>query len=98
VHLLEESPERLVLETACPDATWLFVLRGDWSYRTVRVDGQRADTFPAQIAFAAVAIPAGEHRVEWREDIPGIEVSRWGPAVAALLLGGIGLRKAAAAA
>jgi len=98
VRLLEESPERLVLETACPDATWLFVLRGDWSYRTVLVDGQRADTFPAQIAFAALAIPAGEHRVEWHEDIPGIEISRWGPAVAALLLVGIGLRKAATAA
>ena len=57
VRLLEESPERLVLETACPDATWLFVLRGDWSYRTVLVDGKLADAFPAQIAFAAVADP-----------------------------------------
>ncbi len=95
VRLLEESPERLVLETACPDPSWLFVLRGDWSYRTVLVDGRPAELSPAQIAFAAVPVPAGEHRVEWRENIPGIEVSRWGPLAGVLLLLGIGLRRVA---
>ncbi len=95
VRVLEESPERLVLETVCPDPSWLFVLRGDWSYRTVLVDGSPAEVSPAQIAFAAVPVPAGEHRVEWRENVPGLEASRWGPVVSVLLLLGVGLRRVA---
>jgi hypothetical protein len=79
----------------CPDPSWLFVLRGDWSYRTVLVDGSPAEVSPAQIAFAAVPVPAGEHRVEWRENVPGLEVSRWGPVVSVLLLLGVGLRRVA---
>jgi hypothetical protein len=93
VRVLEQLPERLLLETACPDASWLFVLRGDWSYRTVLVDGHPVAVSPAQIAFAAIPVPAGEHRVEWRENIPGIEVSGWGPVAGVLLLAGIGLRR-----
>ena len=34
-------------------------------------------------------IPAGEHRVEWRENAPGLELSRWGPVASALLLLGL---------
>jgi hypothetical protein len=44
------------------------------------------DAVPAQLAFSAVAIPAGRHTVEWREEVPGLEVSRLGPLVAAVLL------------
>ncbi len=95
VRILEESPERLVLETACPDPSWLFVLRGDWSYRTVLVDGSPAEVSPAQIAFAAVPVPAGAHRVEWRENVPGLEISRWGPAASVLLLLGVGMKRIA---
>jgi hypothetical protein len=76
LQVRERSPERLVLETESPDAAWLFVLRGDWSYRSVAVDGRAVDTVPAQLAFTAVPVPAGSHRVEWREEAPGLEVSR----------------------
>jgi hypothetical protein len=79
VRVLERSPERLTVDTACPDATWLFVLRGYWDYRNVLVDGQPAEVVPAQIAFSAVAIPAGQHRVQWQELLPGERISRWGP-------------------
>ncbi|MEP6995794.1 MAG: hypothetical protein ABI968_14825, partial [Acidobacteriota bacterium] len=89
VDILTETPESLLLMTDCPDPAWLFVLRGDWSYRTVRIDGRPAPTFPAQIAFTAIALPAGAHRVEWREVAPGLEVSRWGPVAGALLLLGV---------
>jgi hypothetical protein len=94
VKVVERSPERLVLETACPDPTWLFVLRGFWDYRSVLVDGRPAEPVPAQIAFSAVAIPAGQHRVQWQERLPGGRVSAWGPviflAVAAVLFRGKG--------
>jgi uncharacterized membrane protein YfhO len=57
----------------------------------VEVDGRAADVFPAQIAFAAVRVPAGDHRIEWREKAPGLEISAWGPLVSALLLAGASL-------
>jgi hypothetical protein len=79
VRVLEKSPERLSLLASVPDPTWLFVLRGFWSYRTVLVDGRPVEPVPAQLAFTAIPIPAGEHRVEWRERAPGWEVSRFGP-------------------
>ncbi len=44
------------------------------------------DLSPAQIAFSALPLPAGEHRVEWLENAPGLEFSRWGPVASALLL------------
>lgn len=89
LRILEKSPERLVLEVETPDPTWLFVLRGDWRFRTVLLDSRPADLSPAQIAFAALPVPAGSHRVTWSENAPGLEISRWGPAVAVLLLLGI---------
>ena len=77
--MLEKSPERLVLETNAPQATWLFVLRGYWSHRQVLRDGLPVEVLPAQLAFSAVAVPAGLHRIDWRELLPGVSVSRWGP-------------------
>jgi hypothetical protein len=85
----EKSPERLLLEAETPDPTWLFVLRGFWSYRTVLLDGKPVEDVPAQLAFSAVRVPAGRHRIEWRERIPGWTVSRWGPVLFALVLVGI---------
>jgi hypothetical protein len=85
VTVLEKSPERLELETECPDPTWLFVVRGFWDYRRVWVDGHPADVVPAQIAFSAVAIPAGRHRVQWQEVLPGAGGSIAGPLLFALM-------------
>ncbi len=90
VKIVQKTPERLRLLVSAPDPTWLFVLRGFWSYRTVLLDGRPVPTVPAQLAFTAVAIPAGTHRIEWREEAPGWALSRWGPlifvAVAAAML------------
>jgi hypothetical protein len=91
VQILENTPERLELATECPDPAWLFVLRGDWSYRTVLVDGRPTPVSPAQIGFSAVSLPAGAHRILWRENAPGLEASRWGPLAGALVLLGVGL-------
>lgn len=84
VRVLEKSPERLRLEVSSPDPAWLFVLRGFWNHRTVLLDGRPVDPVPAQLAFTAVPLPAGDHRVEWRERAPGWETSRWGPLFFAL--------------
>jgi len=79
LKVLEETPERLKLDVFAPDPTWVFVLRGFWSYRTVLLDAREVEPVPAQIAFTAVQIPAGEHRIDWRERAPGWRLSRLGP-------------------
>jgi hypothetical protein len=89
VWVREKSPERLLLETETPDPTWLFLLRGYWSYRTVLLDGKPVEDVPAQLAFSAVRVPAGRHRIEWRERLPGWSVSRWGPVLFLLVLVGV---------
>jgi hypothetical protein len=87
VVMSEETPERLSLQTNAPDPAWLFVLRGYWNHREVRVDGLPVECVPAQVAFSAVPVPAGRHRVEWREEIPGLRITRWGPVLFALAAG-----------
>ncbi len=79
VRIVERSPERLRLEVSAPDPTWLFVLRNYWSHRSIRIDGKTVEGVPAELAFTAVAVPAGEHRIDWREEFPGLAVSAWGP-------------------
>lgn len=84
VHVFSNDPERLSVETVTSDPSWLFVLRGFWNYRTVLVDRRPVECVPAQIAFSAVPLPTGRHRIEWNEGMPGAPVSRWGPVVYAL--------------
>ncbi|MEP6994213.1 MAG: hypothetical protein ABI968_06785 [Acidobacteriota bacterium] len=89
VRVLERSPERVVLETEASAPTWLFVLRGFWSHRVVRLDGREIEVFPAQLAFSAIPIPAGRHRVEWEESFPGWNVSRFGPVLYLAAIGAL---------
>jgi len=85
MRILEKSPERLRLETEALDPTFLFVVRGFWSYREVTIDGGPVPVFPAQLAFSAIPVPAGRHRIEWVENVPGVRLSRWGPVAYVLL-------------
>ena len=87
LEVIRQSPESLTLSTRTADPTWLFVLRGDWQYRRVLLDGRPVAVAPAQLAFSAVPIPPGTHRIEWREEAPGLEVSRFGPLAALVILG-----------
>jgi hypothetical protein len=93
IRILENSPERLILDADCREAGWLFALRGYWPYRDVRVEGRAAEVVPAQLAFSAVALPIGRHRVEWVERLPGWEISRWGPVLFALAAAFVVLRE-----
>jgi hypothetical protein len=95
VRALVREPERLVLETSVRRPSWLFVLRGYWTSRSVELDGRRVESVPAQIAFSALPVPPGRHRIVWREQVPGFEVSVWGPvayAIFGLALGAAALR------
>jgi hypothetical protein len=92
LRILARSPEHLLLETDSPAPGWLFVLRGFWRHRVVRVDGVETEVVPAQLAFSAVALPAGRHRVEWRESFPGWSISRFGPVLYGLAIAGLFVR------
>ncbi len=81
LRLIEKRPGRMRLESIAPEPTWLFVLRDYWPYRTVEVDGQPVEVAPAYLAFSAVPVPAGRHTLDWREELPGLAVSAWGPVV-----------------
>ena len=89
LRVLEKSAERLEIEVEAPDPTWLFALRASWPYRSVEVDGSPVHTVPAQLAFTAVPVPAGRHRVVWREQLPGIGMSMWGPVLFGMISVGL---------
>lgn len=93
IRILEKSPERMVVETRTSDPTWLFVLRAAWSYRSMRLDGQSIEQVPAQLAFSAVPIPPGKHRLVWEEIVPGGGVSRFGPILYLMAVLGIGISR-----
>lgn len=82
LRVLVREPERLVVDVTALDPTWLFVLRAFWTHRTVEMDGRPIDVQPAQIGFSAVAVPPGAHRIEWKERVPGGEISRFGVVLA----------------
>lgn len=89
LRIVEKTPERLRVEAEAPDPTWLFVLRDYFGHRTVLLDGNPVEDAPAQLAFSAVRVPAGRHTIDWRENLPGGGISRWGPVLfvlAAVLL------------
>jgi hypothetical protein len=89
VRVLERSAERLDLDVDAKDLGWLFVLRGHWPYREILLDGKPVEAFPAQLAFSAVPIPPGRHRLTWEERIPGLRVSRWGPVLFGMIAAGL---------
>jgi hypothetical protein len=82
ISAVADRGRRLSFSVEAPQPGWVFVLRGFWPYRTVLVDGQPVETVPAQLAFSALPITAGKHRIEWREELPGGEVSWIGPVLA----------------
>ncbi|HTR04551.1 MAG TPA: hypothetical protein VMN82_15300, partial [Thermoanaerobaculia bacterium] len=88
VRVTERTAEKLVVDVEAPDPTWLFVLRADWPYRTVRLDGNAVETAPAQLAFSAIPIPAGKHRLVWVERLPGLGISIWGTALFGIAIAG----------
>lgn len=84
LRILEKSPERLRFETSTAGPGWVLVLRSFWNHRRVEMDGREVETFPAQLAFTAVRVPAGSHRFGWEELAPGWRASRYGPLIALL--------------
>jgi len=91
-RLTEDTPERFRAEVQMPEQGWLFVLRAFWPHRDVLLDGRSVEIVPAQLAFSAIPIPTGRHRLEWIERVPGGTISRWGPVLFVVLICAIVVR------
>ncbi len=89
VRIIENQPERLVVDFDAPEPTWLFVLRAFWPHRSVEVDGQPSETVPAQLGFTAVPVPAGAHRLVWEERLAGVPLSLAGPVFFGMIAAGL---------
>jgi len=89
IRMIEDTPERLRAEIESSEPGWLFVLRAFWPDREVTLDGRPVEAVPVQLAFSAVPVTTGLHVLDWRECVPGWQVSRWGPVLATVLVAGL---------
>ncbi|NVJ25214.1 YfhO family protein, partial [Myxococcus sp. AM011] len=74
VKVERHSPERLVVDVIAFEAAVLVVNDAFQPGWTATVDGSEVPILPANVAVRAVAVPAGEHRVEMRYRTPGLRV------------------------
>jgi hypothetical protein len=93
VRVVEDRPERLVVDFDSPDPTWLFVLRAFWPYRTVEIDGRPVEPVPAQLGFTAVPVSPGVHRLVWEERLPGYPLSLAGPVLFGMIAAGLAVSR-----
>jgi hypothetical protein len=78
VRLVSDSPRRLVWEVGSDREGFLVVTDAYYPGWRAWIDGEPAPIFRANVAFRAVVIPPGEHRVEFRYE-PGSV--KWGMAI-----------------
>jgi hypothetical protein len=71
LRVIRSSSSQFDVETDSPDPSWLAVTRAFWRWREVSIDGIPAACVPQRFALSAVAVPAGRHRVVWKEKVPG---------------------------
>ena len=66
VEFTRDDPEFLSLNVSAPDDCYLILRDGWYPEWFAWVDGNETEIYPADYAFRAVFIPAGEHTVEFR--------------------------------
>ena len=64
-NMLLYEPERVVATVSAPSAGWLLLSDAWYPGWEARMDGRPVAVERANILFRAVAVPAGEHRIEW---------------------------------
>jgi hypothetical protein len=81
-----DLPEHLTLNVSAPADCYL-VLRDGWypEWRAY-LDGAETPVYPADAAFRAVKVPAGDHTVEFRYDPVSFRIGAWVSAGALLLI------------
>ncbi len=72
--LLSSSPDATVIKASPSRPAYLFLSRAHFPGWTVAVDGKPARLLRAWLCFMAVALPAGEHVVEFRYEPLGLRL------------------------
>lgn len=88
VTIVEDSGERVVLETDRSTPGWLVAAIAHFPGWRARVDGADAPLLRANYAFTAVAVPAGRARVELVYEPASFEIGRLASLACALVLAG----------
>ncbi len=91
VSFVRYEPERVALEVSAPVDGWLVLSDAWYPGWQARIDGEPAGIERADILFRAVAVPAGEHRVEFLYWPASFRLGCWlsGGTLLLLLLGGV---------
>lgn len=77
VRFVRDDPENLAIEVHAPEDCYL-VLRDGWFPEwEASIDGERTEIYPADAAFRAVEIPAGDHVVEFRYVARSFRTGMW---------------------
>ncbi len=92
VALLEESPDRVLLEVESEGGV-IVLQRSYWSFYQARLgrDGAALSTVPVDFALLGVIVPPGRFRVEIEARVPGLAVGSVLAVLAAAALGGAGV-------
>ncbi|NTX38254.1 YfhO family protein [Myxococcus sp. CA033] len=72
VKVERPSPEKLIVDVEASEAAVLVVNDAFQPGWTAMVDGSEVPILPANVAVRAVAVPAGQHRVEMLYRTPGL--------------------------
>ncbi len=86
--VLDFAPERITLRVSTNAAGLLVLSEVNYPGWEVFVDGQPAESYVADHLFRAVAIPPGQHLVEWRYDD---DATTYGLALTIATIAGFGL-------
>jgi hypothetical protein len=72
-----DQPERVVISVHAPQEGYL-VLRDGWFPEwNAKLDGSAVSIFPADLAFRAVKVPAGDHTIEFIYDAKSFKKGMW---------------------
>jgi hypothetical protein len=64
ILVISENPDQIIVKVTADRAGWLFQSDTWYPGWTARVDGNTEPIYPANVAFRAVPVPAGEHEIK----------------------------------
>jgi hypothetical protein len=64
ISVIRENPGEVILQVRAEKTGWLFQADTWYPGWTAQVDGNAAPIYPANVAFRAVPVPAGEHEIK----------------------------------
>jgi hypothetical protein len=89
VAIVNETPQALTLHTTTTGASLLVLADTYYPGWSAKIDGQASTIYRANLAFRAILVPAGDHRVEMTYDPPLLKIGAAISLFALLVAGGL---------